>query len=315
MNDLAIGTIVGALVGDAAGATLEFYHQKITEEKARKAMRMPGGGSLNVGPGQITDDGELTLALASALSKNGGAYIEDEVAKAYVAWHRSDPFDMGQTTSRAFAFANSAAEMRANALKYNTLSEANGQLMRCTPIPAFLYDKKTLAEIAEITRYDTLLSHPNEACGDCAALYCVAIAYLIDHPGDAEGAIQRVRSIPVSAKVMGWLADSSKPLTELADCRINAGHVRHAFTLAFHFLRKKNTYEDAVRETLKLGGDTDTNACIVGGMVGALHGLSEIPKYMVDPVMKFDPTTHDAKKTLMGYRRPAAYRANNVLNL
>jgi ADP-ribosylglycohydrolase len=131
----------------------------------------------------------------------------------------------------------------------------------------------------------------------------------------ASGAIQQVQAHPgISTKVKSWLDDSIKPLNELADCRVNAGHVKHAFTLAFHFLRKKATYEDAVRETLKLGGDTDTNACIVGGMMGALHGLSAIPTYMIDPVMKFDPTTHDAKKNLMGYRRPAAYRANNLFS-
>jgi ADP-ribosylglycohydrolase len=59
--------MLGALVGDAAGATLEFCHREVTEEMALKAMTMPGGGSIRVGPGQITDDGELTLTLWQAL--------------------------------------------------------------------------------------------------------------------------------------------------------------------------------------------------------------------------------------------------------
>ena len=29
------------------------------------------------------------------------------------------------------------------------------------------------------------------------------------------------------------------------------------------------------------GGDTDTNACIVGGMMGALHGIKGIPEQKV----------------------------------
>lgn len=32
------------------------------------------------------------------------------------------------------------------------------------------------------------------------------------------------------------------------------------------------TYEKAIQETIRLGGDTDTNAAIVGGMIGALKG-------------------------------------------
>ena len=37
------------------------------------------------------------------------------------------------------------------------------------------------------------------------------------------------------------------------------------------------------------GGDTDTNACIVGGMIGAAVGLSNIPSTMKDPVLIFKP--------------------------
>ena len=36
------------------------------------------------------------------------------------------------------------------------------------------------------------------------------------------------------------------------------------------------------------GGDTDTNSCIVGGMLGALLGLKAIPKDMRDKVLGFD---------------------------
>jgi ADP-ribosylglycohydrolase len=32
-------------------------------------------------------------------------------------------------------------------------------------------------------------------------------------------------------------------------------------------------YEDAIRNAVSLGGDTDTLACITGGIAEALHGL------------------------------------------
>ncbi len=35
--------LLGALVGDAVGAILEFCHENITEEKAQRAMTIPGG--------------------------------------------------------------------------------------------------------------------------------------------------------------------------------------------------------------------------------------------------------------------------------
>jgi hypothetical protein len=63
------------------------------------------------------------------------------------------------------------------------------------------------------------------------------------------------------------------------------------------------------------GGDTDTNAAIVGCMIGALHGVSGIPDYMSGPVLAFDCCNHHSTKSLNGYKRPAAYKASNVLSL
>lgn len=59
--------------------------------------------------------------------------------------------------------------------------------------------------------------------------------------------------------------------------------------LAFAALRRRMPYEEAIRWTLGKQGDTDTNAAIVGAMIGALHGASHIPEAMREPVMRFDP--------------------------
>jgi ADP-ribosylglycohydrolase len=37
-----------------------------------------------------------------------------------------------------------------------------------------------------------------------------------------------------------------------------------------------------------LGGDSDTNAAIVGGLIGALVGVHRIPQLMLDKIMTFD---------------------------
>ena len=55
------------------------------------------------------------------------------------------------------------------------------------------------------------------------------------------------------------------------------------------------------------GGDTDTNAAIVGAMMGALWGASHIPAYMSGPVLAFDPVGCP-----VGNRRPAVYRASTL---
>lgn len=51
---------------------------------------------------------------------------------------------------------------------------------------------------------------------------------------------------------------------------------KHAFVLSFYLLLRlpKLTFKEGMFQAVKLAGDTDTNACIAGGMVGAYLGKS-----------------------------------------
>lgn len=41
----------------------------------------------------------------------------------------------------------------------------------------------------------------------------------------------------------------------------------------------QNYFKEKVREAIKEGGDTDTNGCIIGGMLGAIVGFSNLPPW------------------------------------
>lgn len=72
------------------------------------------------------------------------------------------------------------------------------------------------------------------------------------------------------------------------------GHLSHAFILSFFHLalyRKfqlPDFYKLSMSQIIQLGGDTDTNACIAGGLIGALVGVSNIPEQMVKKIIQFD---------------------------
>lgn len=85
-------------------------------------------------------------------------------------------------------------------------------------------------------------------------------------------------------EVLGWLDDACAG--KLPDCHPQAGYVRIAFTHAFHHLRMESSYTVALRQVLSGGGDTDTNACIVGGLVGAHCGVHEVPPTMAQAVLE-----------------------------
>ena len=71
LRDRALGAIVGAFIGDAAGAVLEFQHLAINAKGVEYALKFPGGGVWGVGKGQITDDSEMAMCLMHGLIKSG----------------------------------------------------------------------------------------------------------------------------------------------------------------------------------------------------------------------------------------------------
>lgn len=314
--DRALGCLMGLFVGDAAGATLEFFRRPITHNHAVTAMQMQGGGSLNVAPGQFTDDSELAIHLLKALydkDPTDGIPLSD-VAKEYIDWLRSHPFDIGFTCKRAFAFSTNHEDMMYKAKTYSMHSQANGSLMRIAPL-AIWCRKMQPDVIMSYARAEATLSHPNVICQDCNAMYCLALSYLIRSSGDAVGAINYCKMFVdcIHPMVAEWFKMSVNDMNLDIDCTINIGHVKYGFILAFHFLSIRASYEDGIRHTLLKGGDTDTNAAIVGAMLGALHGYDGIPSSMKEPMLMFDPSTHDPSDTLLGYRRPSLYCASNAV--
>ena len=53
--------MIGAFIGDSLGSYLEFKQGVQKEEKVDEGMKMPGGGTWGLAPGQVTDDSELAM--------------------------------------------------------------------------------------------------------------------------------------------------------------------------------------------------------------------------------------------------------------
>jgi ADP-ribosylglycohydrolase len=319
--------MLGAFVGDAAGATLEFGRRPVKKEAAEAAMRMPGGGAMGVGRGQITDDGELTLALWSAI-RPWDSYFgipRTNMIRAYAEWIRTRPFDCGHTCGYAFSEALDVVkhtqegqslnyerlqQFQENVNEYNARSEANGALMRSTALATWIASQSNtpITHCIGLAETDAKLSHPSEVCCEVNQIYVLAICMLLR--GETPQTTLRYISDYVEEQIKNetvqqWFFRDSLDITEM-NCERNMGHVRWAFTLAIHFLRNPDvTYEDAIRTTLMKGGDTDTNACIVGGLVACYQ---PIPEYMLQPVLAFDCVTE-------GIQRPEAYSVKKMFGV
>ena len=313
--DAALGALLGAAVGDSCGSYLEFQ-RSIPPARVETALTMPGGGPWSLLPGQVTDDTELAFALAHALLEKGERLVEGMkfaglpascVARWYGKWMGSPPFDCGMTCgasmqcSEDMTEADDATDAPATACmtaaRLGSMgSKANGGLMRLTPLPIF-YHRCTDAQVAALAAADAQLSHPNPTCQLTNALYAIMIARFIRNPHPTPGPVPSLTSLlpslpyPDKAKteVLGWIETAeaaARGEAVLDNCENQAGFVKHGFTYALYHLLKGSTFEEAIRHTLQGGGDTDTNAAIVGGLVGAALGANAIPAHMREVVVK-----------------------------
>ena len=301
MNIHIYNTFLAGWCAEAVGARLEFQRKQFSDAEVADAFHMVGEKTTGVHPGQITDDSELEIALLSALVEcQHDPYFPIElIAKKYIEWHNTDPFDIGYTTTCALLGANSAEDMETNAYEQNAYSESNGSLMRCIPLAVFGINKSPEI-VMNIAIRDAELTHSNTLVGEITGLYCILISRILHskinkYEIHIDSLLELVKSLTTHSIILKWIHTGSS-LTTLDgyDCILNEGHVKHAFIFVMYFLKNLDKYDfvRAISEVLKCGGDTDTNAKIVGNLFGAYHG-NTVPTYLSEIVVNFDCTKVD----------------------
>ena len=51
-------------------------------------------------------------------------------------------------------------------------------------------------------------------------------------------------------------------------------YIIHSFLWSLYYLKKNKTYEVAIKDIISRGGDTRSNAAIVGGLIGAAKSFA-----------------------------------------
>jgi ADP-ribosylglycohydrolase len=302
----AQGCILGQLAGDSLGSLVEF---QTPEEIARRyphgVRRLEDGGAWRTLAGQPTDDSEMALALARALI-DCGRYDEEQAARAYVDWFRSRPFDIGSTTRAALQGASDAMHGRKNAVEgarrcANASSQANGALMRVSPIGILGAGASRVEEVFAWASSDAALTHPNPVCRESNAIFAASIAYAIRSSASAIGVHSQALTFAaqVNASEPVRYAIEQAAVEPPRDFLTQQGWVLIALQNAYYQALHAATFEDGVVDTVMRGGDTDTNAAIAGALLGAIHGSPAVPRPWMDRVLTCRPMAD-----LPGVERP-----------
>jgi ribA/ribD-fused uncharacterized protein len=286
-RDRIEGGLWGLLIGDALGVPYEFKPPTQLPPLATIEMTPPPGfprSHGNVPPGTWSDDGAQALALLASLVEKGKLDIDDYGQKL-LAWFEhgymavdNRVFDVGNQTRTALHKLRAGASAR-GAGGQGERDNGNGSLMRVLPLA--LWHQGSDASLVDDAALQSLVTHAHVRSQVCCALYCLwARRLLADVPDGWTDAVATLRALyaakPAELHELDNIICPDEPPTGAG-----SGYVVDSLHSA-RLVLSAGDYEQVVKAAVALGHDTDTTACIAGGIAGIRDGVVAIPQRWMD---------------------------------
>lgn len=280
MSELrASAVLFGLALGDALGWPTEFKDMRqIWETYGPQGIQEPPD------PALFTDDTQMTIALTEGLLDAGlDAPLDQQmvaISKRFVEWRNSPENNRAPGKTCMMAVRRLADGLP----WYETgvYSKECGSAMRVAAIGyLYQYDPARLIEVARVSGRVTH-THPTAEAASIAAAYAVKLA---------------LDDVPVSEFLPRLFAVTEGISEEFEQALRLVGHVgawgdeiaamdhigqgwtgEEAVALALYcVIRYPDDYVACVRRAANSSGDSDSIACIAGGIMGARLGLDAIP--------------------------------------
>ena len=250
--------MLGAIIGDIIGSRYEFHNIKVKEFE------------LFCDKCCFTDDTILTCATAEWLLTN---QKPEEILRKWGNLYKNRTYEDGKVN----AFGGGFTKWLETGEAYN--AKTNGCIMRLSPIPLMVDDLKVaLKKAVELTSITH--NHPESLL---ATRVYIETMYMVK-----QGISSQIIKNYVSNKY-GY--DLSKSVDEIRP-EYNKFYTscKNSVPQAIICALDANSYEDAIRNAVSLGGDSDTLACMAGGIAEIRFGVPEniqeqAKRYMDDNVL------------------------------
>jgi ADP-ribosylglycohydrolase len=278
----AFVSLEGLAIADAVGEMLAYRHYQapnIIEQ------------GLPAGPWFRTDDSEMAISIVEGLKLYG--YVHQDALARRFAWRyeREPDRGYGSMTRAQLNEINRGGDWRQGAANAfgGQGSMGNGGAMRVAPLGGYFADD--LKRVVDEARASALVTHthPEGIAGTIAVAIAAAVAWQTRNaPKD-----QRVKQLfdavleftPESKTGRGILIASQTPVNveveAVAKALGNGSLVTAPDTVPFALWSAAHHLDDyvsAMKQTIVAGGDCDTNAAIVGGIVALSAGRDSIPQ-------------------------------------
>ena len=274
--------MLGLLVGDACGVPYEFRDPRTLPPFEQLEMEPPKKFSrsyAHVPLGTWSDDGAQALCLFASLRECRMYHAQDFAARL-IKWHDRGHmavdnyvFDIGNQTATAIGRLKKGTPTRYSGLS-GERNNGNGALMRCLPL-ALLHEGNDVALVYE-AHAQARLTHAHLRSQVCCALFCLwARREMQGHTAAWSSAVATLRAIyrkdPPALEEL-----NTKVQPDTAPEGTGTGYVLDSLHSA-RWACLGGNFESIIKRALSLGNDTDTTACIAGGIAGLRHGIDGIP--------------------------------------
>lgn len=229
----------GAIIGDLAGSIYEYSQLKDTRP-------ISNIDSLICDNSFYSDDSILTIAILDSILHQDIDY--EKYLKSYGVNFLSYKPDFSPY------FASSFSPGFVKWLKGDFIgkSTGNGSMMRISSV-GYLFDNEK--DVIYQAKMATIPSHNSVEAIECATM--VAMIIFLARMGYSKEDI--IRYLSISLHFEEFKKFNSTCYDTLDNC--------------LYALFTSNSFEESIFRVLSYGGDTDTNACIVGSMAEAMYGI------------------------------------------
>ncbi|MCD9187520.1 MAG: ADP-ribosylglycohydrolase family protein [Pyrinomonadaceae bacterium] len=282
-KDRIKGGLVGLLVGDALGVPYEFHDRLSIPSFDEIEFEPPGNfrrAHSGIPIGTWSDDGAQALILLNTLlecNKFDAAHF----AGGLIDWYDKGfmavsgvVFDVGIQTANAIRELKRGIEPLFAGGK-DEYSNGNGALMRVLPLA--LWHQGSDSELIADAFAQSAVTHGHLRSKLCCAFYCLwarRILQNVENP--RENAVETLYQIfPEGTNENIEFETRICPKDAIFDVT-GSGYVVNSLRASL-WANSHQTYEETVKAAISLGDDTDTTACIAGGIAGIKFGLEAIP--------------------------------------
>jgi ADP-ribosyl-[dinitrogen reductase] hydrolase len=281
------GGLYGLLIGDALGVPYEFHPPSAIPSRELIDMIPPARfrrAHATVKPGTWSDDGALALCLLDSLIEKGGLDLANLAAK-FLEWGSNGylavdgrVFDIGNQTSRAFDNLKNGVSPE-TAGPSDVMSNGNGSLMRVLPLA--LWHRGSDEDLVSLAHAQSLVTHGHVHAQVSCALYVLAAKRLLENVTMNEAWERAEADLATLYQDSPHGPALDFVLSLKSHAPQGSGYVVDSLWSAKSACQE-STFAGVVKAAIALGNDTDTTACIAGGLAGIHFGFDAIPLRWMD---------------------------------